>query len=333
MGNTESAQGAWLGGWLIGALLAPVTGGASLIASAAVVTGSTVALAHHNEQRTPPSSNQTADRLIGFVGGGIGAVAGGAPALGANASVSVGLGSAAAVTIPISTQQPSPAALSPQVVRKPTPAQKPTPAPTTPPVARKPTPAAPTAPKILAQHPSSSRVNPPVAPAKIPQTSVATKGTTKSVSATHVACSKLTSAAQLERCTVNSVKFSLDSGGTMSEAGVAVRDSREQHAIVHGSSSDGKVHAAYTRTLRAPLKDEVSNVRATSKFGSDHLYLQVSSDARSTRVEVGGRPAAAALAVATISTSLAAPVIATAPAAAAAAAVIVPLVSTASCPK
>jgi len=321
MGNSESAQGAWIGGWLIGAILAPVTGGASLIAASAVVTGSTVALVHHNNKRTPPSANPMTDRIIGFAGGGVGAACGGAVALGADVTVSASAGAIGAALPITRTSQPkllknddhapeifkptksyarpttSAAASATASVAKPTPAAgtsaaKPTPSDTASASVANPTPAA--------AKPTTSAADAKPSTPKLPSSSISASKVSRSQSVTHTTCSKSAANPQLERCTIDRVKVKFDNGSVSSEAGVAVRDRREQHSVLKGSNSDGNVFVAYERNLLAPPQSELQNVRTTTKFGTDKLYLRFSSDDRTARIEVGGHPSVALTAAAAV---------------------------------
>jgi len=100
MGNTESSLGFTLGNMVLGALLAPVTGGTSMIVAAGGSLAGMAATCHHASKKTPSSDHPALDFVVGSVSGALLPTGAGVYALGGEVAISAGVSVGGAVIGP-----------------------------------------------------------------------------------------------------------------------------------------------------------------------------------------------------------------------------------------
>lgn len=105
MGNTESSMGFTLGSMIMGAVFAPVTGGASMVVAAGASLGGMGATCHHASKKTPLSDHPALDFMVGAVSGAMVPTGAGVAAMGGEVAVSVGVSVGGAIVGPTFTSR------------------------------------------------------------------------------------------------------------------------------------------------------------------------------------------------------------------------------------
>ena len=105
MGNTESSIGFTLGSMIMGAVFAPLTGGASMVVAAGASLGGMGATCYHASKRTVSSDHPVLDFMVGAVSGAMVPTGAGVAAMGGEVAVSVGVSVGGAIVGPTLTSK------------------------------------------------------------------------------------------------------------------------------------------------------------------------------------------------------------------------------------